>query len=79
MIRGEAPHRFSGIITKRNIAMPKLKIEYQEISLEDVIRYFADGFKVKIEQYEWFLDAQKGKVIFKLYVESIEENPADSK
>jgi hypothetical protein len=47
------------------------RIEYQEIGLEDIMRYFVEGFKPKGEdekvvRHDWFLDVQKGKVIFRL-------------
>jgi hypothetical protein len=51
----------------------KQRIEYQEISLEDIMRYFVEGFQPKgndeqVLNYDWFLDAQKGKVIFRLFI-----------
>ena len=48
---------------------PKTKIIYQEEDLDDVINYFAIAYESKIIDYEWFLDAAKNRVVFKLTVE----------
>ena len=53
-----------------------MRIEYQEFSLNDVMRYFVKDFKVPRTEYvnelltEWFIDTAKGKVVFKLFVPS---------
>lgn len=50
-----------------------LKIEYQVIELEQVIRYFVNGYKPqegKITNYEHYLDTAKGKVVLRLFIET---------
>lgn len=47
---------------------PKTKIIYQEHDLDDVMNYFAISFQAKIIDYDYFLDATKNKVVFKLVV-----------
>lgn len=47
-------------------------LEYHEVSLTDVLRYFAKDFKReggKIINSEWTIDQSKDKVIFKLLIE----------
>lgn len=48
---------------------PKTQIIYQEHDLDDVINYFAIAFQTKMIDYDYFLDAAKNKVVFKLVVE----------
>ena len=56
-----------------------IKIEYQDISIAQVIEFFVDGFKLKKNQkilkYEHFYDPHKGTVILKLFIS--EETDAD--
>jgi hypothetical protein len=44
--------------------------EWMECDLNAVMRYFAGGFEPKADreiwQSEWFIDTQKGRVVFKL-------------
>lgn len=47
-----------------------IKVGYQEHTLDEVLKYFADGFKpvpgVTLVNWEAFVDATRNKVIFKL-------------
>jgi len=51
-----------------------MKTEYITFNLKEIIDYFTKGFedkdgkKLDITKYEYFLDANKGKVIFELYI-----------
>lgn len=47
----------------------KLKVEYQEWDLTSVMEYFIEGFDQKSTGYEYFIDTDKKKVVFKLFVE----------
>ena len=49
----------------------KLKHEYVEVKLPDVMQYFAKAFSGfdKTLPYEYFIDVIKQKVVFKLTVE----------
>lgn len=49
--------------------IPKTQIIYQEENLNEVINHFAISFQAKIIDYDYFLDAAKNKVVFKLVVE----------
>lgn len=51
----------------------RMGIIYKEINLETVMKYFVDGFDQDVSSYEWFCDAAKRKVIFKLYYVEPEE------
>lgn len=46
----------------------RLTIEYRQIDLGDVMRYFAKGFEGDIADVEWFVDTAKAVVVFKLYL-----------
>ncbi len=46
----------------------KLEIQYKEESLKDVMGYFWKGYPGDVKNCEWFIDAAKGIVVFKLYV-----------
>lgn len=56
----------------------KPEVEWQEVSLASVLRYYADGFKPKdgetLDVMESFCDHSKGVVIFKLLVRRAEAN-----
>ena len=48
-----------------------LNIHYEVVDLTSVASYFVQGFSKKgdeIEQHDFYVDAAKGKMIFKLYV-----------
>jgi len=49
----------------------KLKHEYIEVKLADVMHYFAKDFSgfSEIPPYDYFIDVIKQKVVFKLTVE----------
>ena len=53
----------------------KMKIEYSEIDIDTVMEYFKKDFKDQkgniISRVDWFYDSNKGKVIFKLYIEGV--------
>ena len=53
-----------------------MKNEYQLVKLEEVIKYFYKGFEFKEKPlgWEWFLDPNKGEVIFKFIMEDKEVN-----
>jgi hypothetical protein len=57
--------------------MKTVEIKFQEHNFDDVLRYFAEGFKPKpgekIVKYEYTVDGFTRKVIFKLYVEKNEQ------
>lgn len=57
--------------------MNTVEIKYQEHDLDDIMRYFANGFTpipgTKILRYEFTIDMFKRMVIFKLFVE--QESP----
>lgn len=47
-----------------------IEIQYQEVSLANVLAYYADGFDIKdkaVYRHEAFVDTVKGVVVFKLY------------
>ena len=48
-------------------------MKYQEMNLDDVMKYFVDAFSQKVEAYEYFVDQHKGKVVFKLFIEEKED------
>lgn len=51
--------------------MSKVKIHYEVVPLDDVMRYFVKGYgggPGTIENHEYFVDAAKGQVVIKLYV-----------
>jgi hypothetical protein len=54
----------------------KLRIQHQEHDIENVIEFFVKGFKTKagerITNWDWLYDPHKGRVAFKLYVETRE-------
>lgn len=47
-----------------------MKIEYQIVSLDEVLRYFAKAFELpygrEVFQTEHFVDTAKGQVVFRL-------------
>ena len=47
-----------------------IKIGYQEHTIDEVLKYFVDGFRpvpgVTVVAWEPFVDTRSGKVIFKL-------------
>jgi hypothetical protein len=46
-----------------------LKIQYETVSVEDVVRYFVKGYQGgPPEDFDWYLDATKGVVVLKLYI-----------
>lgn len=57
--------------------MKKLRIEYIEASLETIMRYYIRGYELPkneaISTSEWFIDQQKERVIFKLFIETNED------
>ena len=58
-----------------------MKIEYKDVPLDTVLRYFADGFKTtkgqqNITMSNAFVDTSKRRVIFELYVD---DPPKDKK
>lgn len=59
------------------MSQPSSKIEWQDVALDDVLRYFAEGFKLndgaKIVRQEYFVDTAKGRVVFKLTTQPPEE------
>lgn len=48
------------------------QIEYDEVPIEAVMKFWLDNYKPKkgqrIISKEWFYDPTKGKVIFRLYI-----------
>lgn len=48
--------------------MSDMKIEYQVVSLHDVMTYFAKGFEMRdgrsLFAFDHFIDPVKGKVVF---------------
>lgn len=48
---------------------PKTEVIYKEEDLDRVMSYFVRDYSAKLINYEWFLDAAKNKVVFKLVVE----------
>jgi hypothetical protein len=58
--------------TQADNAPTKLEIEYKEVDIAQVIRYFVNGYKLdegKITNYEYFIDSSKGKAVLKLFTE----------
>jgi len=53
-----------------------MKIKYHEVDIETVFLHWIDGYQNRsnIENWEWFYDPTKKKVIFKLFVNG-EEPP----
>jgi hypothetical protein len=51
------------------------EIKYQEVDVKTVMNYYVDGFKVPVECLDYFIDPVKGKIIFKLLVDSKEVTP----
>lgn len=49
--------------------IPKTETIYQEEDLDFVMAYFVKAYEAKIIDTEWFLDAAKNRVVFKLTVE----------
>lgn len=53
---------------------PKTRIEWQEARLDSVVRFYSDGFRFGDGErpllVEYFLDPQRGKVVFKIIVET---------
>lgn len=49
--------------------MKETEIIYQEEELDTVMGYFVKGYEIKLNGHEYFLDAAKNKVVFKLFVE----------
>lgn len=50
----------------------RMRIEWRECDLDDIIRFWADRFaptKGKITHYEFVLDPFARKVVFRLFVE----------
>lgn len=50
----------------------KTRIEYVEADLEQVLQYFVNGYKLQsgvITSHKSFVDAAKGRVVFKLFIE----------
>lgn len=60
-----------------------MKLDYHEISLQDVINYFVDGFVFDegytLHSHEAFIDQAKGKVIFRLSLNEPEKFDLESK
>lgn len=57
-----------------------MRIQYQAHAINDIFRYFVDGFQLKpgqkIENWETNYDPHTGKVIFMLYVEGKDDDSA---
>ena len=55
-----------------------MRLEHQEIKIEDVISYFVKGFAFKegetLHNHDFLYDPNKGKVMLKLYVNETGEN-----
>jgi len=51
---------------------PKIKIKYQEHSLQDIIRYFLNGFEIEDDQkiiaWDYFIDTKKEKAVLRLTI-----------
>lgn len=55
-----------------------MEIRYQEEDLDSILRYFVKGYEVvgeRITHHEAIVDNNKGKVVFKLFVEK--DEPGD--
>lgn len=54
-----------------------LEIKWTDVPLADVLRHFADGYVfkdgAKLVHHEAFVDATKGRVVFKLTMQPPEE------
>jgi len=52
-------------------------IVWQTHKFNEVLRYFADGFTAKegetISDRDWWIDTQKGEVVFRLTIETDKE------
>lgn len=51
----------------------KLRIEYVEVPIEQLIRYFVSGYNFPdraITSHEYYLDTAKGKAVLKLFTEA---------
>lgn len=51
----------------------KTEIQYREHPLQEVLRYFVNGYKLQegeIFSHEAFVDTAKGKVVLKLFVKT---------
>lgn len=46
-----------------------MNIEYVEVDEASIMQFFVDAFNAKIAKHEYFYDANKGIVVFKLYIE----------
>ncbi len=51
-----------------------MKIEYFDVNLNDVMKYYAKDFtkkgkKIRNLPTEWYIDTNKNRAIFKLYIE----------
>ncbi|WNZ57428.1 hypothetical protein QT397_08845 [Microbulbifer sp. MKSA007] len=59
-----------------------METNYQEVSLNTIVKYFADDFKTKpgteIITKEWFIDPVKGVVIFKLVTDKKDDLENDT-
>jgi hypothetical protein len=58
-----------------------MKIEYKEVNMDTVLRYFQDGFKtIKGQEHlnfgDTFIDTMKRKVIFQVYLDNDEITPS---
>lgn len=56
-----------------------MNIQWQEHKLDDVMDYFSKGFApkpngAKVVKAEWFIDTNKNKVVFRLYVDEPPDN-----
>lgn len=51
----------------------KMRIEYVEVNLSQVIQYFVNGYKLhdgNIVNHDAYIDTAKSKVVLKLFVET---------
>lgn len=61
-------------------ARKETKTIWQTHKLDEVLQYFADGFTTNegetIFDRDWWIDAQKGEVVFRLFIETeVEPTP----
>lgn len=54
-----------------------LEVKYQEAKIQDVMDWFAENYKPKPETFDWFYDAGKEKVVFKLFVKHLSNPDCD--
>lgn len=52
---------------------PKMEIQWTEVSAQAVMEHFAKDYERPVGSFEWFFDAAKGRVVFRLYCEAAPE------